>query len=486
MVMEYYLQILILLMPFLALSPLTSFLGFPVGIIWMFLTSFFVLGVVVERPFVLRWENIRKTPLVVPMLIFVLANVISLGYSLALKGINYLWINNVKELGFLVFAVIFYWAVTTFIDDREKYINLLKGVIFSSVAVSIYCLIRLLLYMKGSLFGAAQPWTVPRLAAPGGESQVMGGFVICVLPLVIAMILYRNQSVNKYYGILVSSILLLTLILTFSAGAWAGFAIAMIFMLCWFWNYDIRRLLAIGLVFLISFGGVFIIDKTFYPGYLEGFNSITHKVTGEIPPPASLKGKDINKVLAGELEKENSTESKKPQTVSEAKKEASAQSINNPAKYAESVYSKVERSWFRQALWAMFKSSPVLGVGPGNFERLYEKYRPDGTPVLPYQPKPHNQYLEILAETGIVGFFAFLFIIGNFLYLLIIFWHRLDDQDKKILFGLLASLVAVAVHGYVFGVLVHIQVWLLLSFAMAALNMRQNGRISSLWRGSLG
>jgi putative inorganic carbon (hco3(-)) transporter len=49
-----------------------------------------------------------------------------------------------------------------------------------------------------------------------------------------------------------------------------------------------------------------------------------------------------------------------------------------------------------------FQSSPIVGVGPGNFEARYWEF------ALPYDvsgnpPPPHNAYLHVLAELGIPG-----------------------------------------------------------------------------------
>lgn len=57
----------------------------------------------------------------------------------------------------------------------------------------------------------------------------------------------------------------------------------------------------------------------------------------------------------------------------------------------------------------MFLSHPFLGVGAGNFPALYQDYsRWLGVRSQAAEYTPHNLYLEILAETGIVGLITFL------------------------------------------------------------------------------
>ena len=66
----------------------------------------------------------------------------------------------------------------------------------------------------------------------------------------------------------------------------------------------------------------------------------------------------------------------------------------------------VDRMATWQAAWAMFQSSPILGVGAGNFDPYYRKFS------LPFWDRPpghaHNYYLNLLAETGIVGLLGYL------------------------------------------------------------------------------
>lgn len=64
--------------------------------------------------------------------------------------------------------------------------------------------------------------------------------------------------------------------------------------------------------------------------------------------------------------------------------------------------------------WEMFIDHPILGVGHGD----YKKYLPDyfeklGIPADHFQSHAHNQYLQFLSNTGILGFLFYLvFIFG--------------------------------------------------------------------------
>jgi O-antigen ligase len=60
----------------------------------------------------------------------------------------------------------------------------------------------------------------------------------------------------------------------------------------------------------------------------------------------------------------------------------------------------------------MVRDHPIFGVGTGGFE---DGYRPYGQSVAGWQGSetadPHNQFLKILGEQGLIGLAAFLFFI---------------------------------------------------------------------------
>ena len=60
----------------------------------------------------------------------------------------------------------------------------------------------------------------------------------------------------------------------------------------------------------------------------------------------------------------------------------------------------------------MFRANPVVGVGPGGFREHLDEYGP-GVPWLwDYVGSAHNAYLEMAAETGVIGLVAFLWFLG--------------------------------------------------------------------------
>lgn len=73
------------------------------------------------------------------------------------------------------------------------------------------------------------------------------------------------------------------------------------------------------------------------------------------------------------------------------------------------AYSDSDRLSSFRVGWELFKAHPILGTGVGNFKEAvkeeYAKHYPDNTG----SKMPHNQFLSILASTGIIGLLISLF-----------------------------------------------------------------------------
>jgi O-antigen ligase len=92
-----------------------------------------------------------------------------------------------------------------------------------------------------------------------------------------------------------------------------------------------------------------------------------------------------------------------------------------------------------------FASSPLVGVGPGNYEARYTEYQ---YPVAGVVNTTHNAYLNVLAELGIVG-------TSMFVGFLIVSWRSLRQRfpaqpELDLLMGALAAGFVVALVGSLF------------------------------------
>lgn len=110
-----------------------------------------------------------------------------------------------------------------------------------------------------------------------------------------------------------------------------------------------------------------------------------------------------------------------------------------------------EKTWVsRTQFWdnsiAMWKEKPLLGVGLSNWQVLFPKYGlnqfrefsiVNGTETL---QRPHNDFLNILCENGILGLLVYIFIFGWMYYQLFILIKGTTDKTRWNYIYLLAGL----------------------------------------------
>lgn len=107
-------------------------------------------------------------------------------------------------------------------------------------------------------------------------------------------------------------------------------------------------------------------------------------------------------------------------------------------------YAVVERLAHWQAAIGMAQDHPFLGVGLGNYAQAYDEYR-----LINWEEPlghAHNLYLNMLAETGLLGLAAYLTI---WLIIFRLTWRTLRHPDRgarAIAIGLLGSWTYIAVH----------------------------------------
>ncbi len=106
---------------------------------------------------------------------------------------------------------------------------------------------------------------------------------------------------------------------------------------------------------------------------------------------------------------------------------------------------------YRHYLWStavnIFKENPVLGAGLGS----YGFYLPSHSTAAGYLVShAHNIYLQILAETGLVGFIAFFgYILGTMYISFKLYRYSSCQQTRSLALGTMASIVGLLIHGSV-------------------------------------
>jgi putative inorganic carbon (HCO3(-)) transporter len=126
------------------------------------------------------------------------------------------------------------------------------------------------------------------------------------------------------------------------------------------------------------------------------------------------------------------------------------------------------------AAWNTFLDHPVVGVGPGVYFKEYSREYGNrlGVRYLNSERRGHSLYLELAADTGLVGLSAFMAMVGTALVLLYRHAKRLRGHDPQaamvassLFFGLFAYLAC--------GMFLHLSYqryfWALLGLASAAI-----------------
>jgi O-antigen ligase len=147
---------------------------------------------------------------------------------------------------------------------------------------------------------------------------------------------------------------------------------------------------------------------------------------------------------------------------------SSEDSFKNSKKKEPVIFSFVHDSLIRTA-YNMFKSQPIVGHGPKMF-RIKCKNKKYAVGILPCLTHPHNFYIQLLAETGIIGFLFLFIILCHLFYAFlrqlksIIFRQKrpLSDYQICLLAGILITVWPFSPNGNFFNN------WLMLVYSLPA------------------
>jgi len=147
----------------------------------------------------------------------------------------------------------------------------------------------------------------------------------------------------------------------------------------------------------------------------------------------------------------------------------------------EIVFFSVDHDSLIRTAYNMFKDQPLLGHGPKMF-RVICKDEKFATGVNPCLTHPHNFYVQLLAETGIIGF---LFLFSGLVYVIytalrqfksIIFRQKrpLTDYQVCLLAGILISVWPLSPNGNFFNNWLMIVYSLPLGFYLQSIYSKKN------------
>tara|TARA_B110000483_G_scaffold197710_1_gene236532 strand:- start:80 stop:1336 length:1257 start_codon:yes stop_codon:yes gene_type:complete len=254
-----------------------------------------------------------------------------------------------------------------------------------------------------------------RISSFFGDELIMGSYLSRLFPLLFALFLIKKKQKFEIYFIGV--LFILVEILIFTAGERSAFFflnLSTIFIIILIKEYQIFRLVT----FIIA--SIFILILI--------LNS----------------PKMGNRMFKGPLEDMGIIKSSKKPT----------------------IFSSTHDSLIKTA-YNMFKDQPLLGHGPKMFRVICkdEKYAVGASPCMTH---PHNFYVQLLAETGIIGFLFLFSVLIHILYLAlrqyksIVFKQKrpLSDYQVCLLAGLLITVWPLSPNGNFF------HNWLMVTYSL--------------------
>jgi hypothetical protein len=272
----------------------------------------------------------------------------------------------------------------------------------------------------GDSFGLPTAWTglkdiytkhvfgFPRVQSVGLEPLFFASFLLLPLTLLVAR-LYTRAASWKVYGLL--GLVVMVFALTLSRGGIYGGLGSLAVLAVWLWRAGtVRRLGLIALTIGLGAGAAL------------GLIALTSRADHGSQPAA------VHAYVA--------------QTTHLTSNAGSADN---------------DRSVNRKLAWRAFKEHPILGVGIGNFGYYAQAHDPR------YAANPgvvvNNEYLEILAETGLVGLVALLGFVVALVLRVGRAWGRLEGEQRVWTVAVFAMLVGAAVQFYAFSTLYIIHIW---------------------------
>lgn len=349
---------------------------------------------------------IKRTPLDIPILLFLLANILSTFFSIDTHTSiwGYYSRSNGGLLSTISYILLYYALVSNF--DLKGVLNFLKAAVFGGVAVSLWAIPEHFGISLSCILLTGQPnaacW-VQDVAARVFATLGQPNWLAAYLAMLIFPALYFAINAKEKLPLILNALFLILFYLAFTftysrgatIGLWVGLATFAAFQLL-----TLRRNLtpAKPLAIMLAF---FVVINILFGSALTNFKLLS-QFAGPARPSVA-----ISKPVT------NSTQLESGGT---------------------------ESGTIRLIVWRgavdIFKHYPIFGSGVETFAYSYYQFRPvEHNSVSEWDflyNKAHNEFLNYLATTGLVGFLSYMAVILTF-----IFWsikqaiHYLTTSKKE-------------------------------------------------------
>lgn len=332
------------------------------------------------------------TPLDIPLLFFVLANSISTYFSIDyhLSIFGYYSRFNGGVISTICYALL-YFAFTNNIK-KEKIISFIKIIFFSGIIISAYAILQKAGIDKDIWVQDVQN----RVFSTLGQPNWLAAWMVLIIPLSLAYSLNKNPKT-----IFFSLIYFLVLLFTKSRSGILGF-------------------LAAEFIFWIS---VIILQKENQKARKTAviFNLLIILLVILIGTPWTKSIKDLN------------TKTEKIEAVGPALETGGTES------------GEIRKIVWKGAL-KIWRDYPIFGTGPETFALSYFKYKPQEHNLISewdfVYNKAHNEFLNYLANTGIIGLSGYLaIIIVTIIQASKIIFRKNKNEDRNYIIGIISGYI---------------------------------------------
>ena len=388
---------------------INTFLGFLTLLAW-------VLAILANY----KKYKISPNALSIPLSLFIIALLLSLSQAENLS-------RAVVVLTFILFTIALSILAVNLINNRENLKKTILILFFSSIIVGVFGLFQ----FGGDVIGLPQSLTLlkegytskvfgfPRIQAFSMEPLYFANYLLIPLSIGLALFINRqNEPIKRSWLVILLVLLMINFVLTVSRGGYLGLLGTLLVLGLFF----LRRLftwknilIGIAAVVVVIYGVGFALSRGQYRATNEFLGHIQFR---DITEGESIEGRLVT---------------------------------------------------FKNALRA-YGQSPLLGIGIGNYGPWAKNYPPvapkTGWDIV------NNQYIELLAETGLIGLIAFsIILIVLIVRSLVALRYTADIFLKSVLIGLLAALVGVLIQYNFMSTLYIIHIWVLIGLLVAVQNI---------------
>jgi O-antigen ligase len=372
------------------LIPLTYTIGIAI-------TETFVLITILFFIFINRNLNIFKDKKI--LFLFLFTFYISVN-SIFQISYNDLKIQSIFHFRFVILSISIFFILNYFEEKNIPKNYLLKFIIFLILFIIFDSLFQF--FVGNNFFGFEI--VKNRISGIFGDELILGSFLVRILPIILWVIFFTKCDIKKHKNILYIFFSLYFIVIYLSGERTSLILLIISLLFYFFFLQRIRKIFITSLIILLSF---IAITASVDIGKSNPFNRIFVKTFNQVQ----------NKFFI-----QNDLKIKLNDYDYTTKKKYSEKSKKNKNNNKIFIFSAYHTEHFILA-FHLFSQSPIFGKGPGGFRSYCRDVMYDSK-IGMCTTHPHNFLMQILAETGLVGF---IFYMTGFLFILL----KLFQYKKK-------------------------------------------------------